>query len=58
VRARGAYGALLEADGWTTDTFTRQHRGPLVETTNAIWAAYDGIAVVGELFEQITDYDR
>ena len=40
-------------------TFTRQHRrGPLVETMNAIWAAYDGVAVVGELFEQITDYDR
>jgi hypothetical protein len=34
-------------------TFTRQHRGPLVETMNAIWAEDSGVAVVEELLAQL-----
>jgi hypothetical protein len=34
-------------------TFTRQHRGPLVETMNAIWAEDNGVAVVEELLAQL-----
>jgi hypothetical protein len=31
---------------------TGQHRGPLVETINAIWAEDDGVAAADELFER------
>lgn len=31
---------------------TGQHRGPVVETINAIWAEHDGVAAVDELFER------